>query len=192
MKLCDISHWQGDVDFAKYPYSALIVKATQGRYFTDPKLNRNKIEARRRKILLGFYHFADGTNPEEEAEFFLKKVGEIKKGEFLALDWEIQHKKPVTWCKRFLDQVRIMVGFKPMIYLNAYTAGAFDWSPVIKADYGLWIAHYKSIGKPKIGKWSFYALWQYTSKARVSGIKGNADLNYTKMDLETLKKYGKQ
>jgi GH25 family lysozyme M1 (1,4-beta-N-acetylmuramidase) len=46
--------------------------------------------------------------------------------------------------------------------------------------------------KPKIKWWDFFVLWQYTSKAKIEGIKGNVDRNVGYISLETLKKYGKK
>lgn len=198
MKGVDISHWQGSIDWKKVNDEAkyAIIKCSEGVGYVDPTFTKNKAGARDADLVVGFYHFARGNDAVKEADFFLKSVGDIREGEFLVLDWEIQHSNPVSWCKTFLDRVTEKVGFKPMIYINSATAKAFNWKPVIDASYGLWIAAYgpnngQMNGDPAIGGWPFAAIWQYTSRGRISGISGNVDLNWAYMNIETLKKYGK-
>lgn len=198
LKFPDVSHWQLAINWKQFNYPVVIIKCSEGLNYVDTRFAQNKSNARNNNILLGYYHFAKGNDPKKEANFFVDSVGDIKKGEFLALDYEIHLKDPVSWCKTFLDEVTKLVGFKPLIYINSSTAQSFNWDQVINGNYGLWIASYGlnipviGIKTPKIGNWPFYAIWQYTSRGRVSGIVGNTDLNYTKMSLETLKKYGKK
>lgn len=196
MILADISHWQNKIDFAKVKKSveAVIVKASEGTSFIDPYFETNKRGVREAGMLFGAYHFAKGYDAKKEANFFVKTVGELKPGELLALDSETGQSP--LWCKTFLDEVTRLVGFRPLIYCPA--GNGMDWSQIAK-DYGLWIARYGlNLGykmtsfPPKLGAWSYYAIWQYTSRGRVDGINGNVDLNYTSMDLERLKKYGKK
>ena len=64
-----------------------------------------------------------------------------------------------------------------------------NWTNVIAADYGLWVAKYRdyepdynfdmsNVGSdPTGGSWPFYAMWQWTSSGRLDGYSGNLDCN---------------
>lgn len=195
----DVSHWQGKIDWNKVGSSDIkfaFIKCSEGVGWVDPTFKQNKDQARKAGVLCGFYHFANHNDPIKEAEWFMKSVREIQAGELLALDAETGQSP--EWCKKFLDRASELAGFKLMLYAPVSHGG--DWSAVCKADYGLWIARYASnkiyipyyvSPAPKIAPWSFYAIWQYSSKGSVSGISGNVDMNYSKMELDVLKKYGK-
>ena len=195
----DLSHWN-KVDWKKLSKhtSFAIIKATQGISFVDPEFKNNQRLARKYQVPLGYYHFASGyASPKQEAEHFIKTIGDLEIGELLTLDWEIQHHNPVQWCLQFLEEVEKMTNVKPLIYLNVATLKRYDWSPVAKNDNGLWIAYYGwNFGMPKRKPpsyaWDFWAIWQYTSRGFIPGVKGFVDKNYTSMDIETLKKYGYQ
>lgn len=195
----DVSHWQGIIRWDNVEAEYTIIKATEGTTFFDQKFLANKSGARAHGILCGYYHFARGGDAKAEAEYFVKKVGDIREGEFLVLDWEIPHASPVAWCKAFLDHITALVGFRPLIYTNYARVLQYDWSPVVAGNYGLWVARYPKpdfgiyvpLLKPGSGKWPFWVLWQYSSKGKVPGVTGNCDMNILNGDLAMLKKYGK-
>jgi len=198
MKGIDISHWQGVIDWSKVKTNFAFMKVTESTGFLDDKFKRNQEEARKNGILCGYYHFARGGDYKKEADWFLQNVGEIKKGELIALDYEIYTlADPADWCEKWLSYVESKVGFKPMLYTYHALLNKYDWRKVSDANFGLWAARYGRQEQepnfdyqPATGSWNFYAIWQYTSKGSVSGISGNVDLNYTSMDIDTLKKYG--
>lgn len=199
MKGLDVSHWQGSISWTKVPleYEFVIMKCTQGVTITDPTFLQNKAGVRKSGRLCGYYHFAELNDPVKEANFFLSKVGDIEAGELLVLDSETGQSP--DWCLKFLNQVFLKAGFRPLLYINSSTAKSKDWSRVIAGNYGLWIASYGlnlpvlSPISPAIGGWPFYAIWQYSSRGKVQGVPSTyCDLNYSKMDIATLKKYGKQ
>ena len=201
MKIIDISHWNGTIDFSKVKkdgYEAVIMKCTQGVAMFDNTFAKNKANARKAGLLCGFYHFANGGDVAKEADWFMKNVGELQEGELLVLDFEIDIAKPAEWCKAWLDRVSSKMGFKPLLYSNEARIKAIDFKIVSDADYGLWIAKYgdnddkaEANEVPNTDEWKFYAIWQFSSTGKVSGISGRVDLNTTDMDLKTLKKYGK-
>jgi len=179
-KCVDISHHNGKIDFSKVDAELVIMKATQGTMFVDSMLQVNREGFAH--VKQGFYHFANGGSPFNEAAHFVKTIGEIR-DEILVLDWEIQHNDTVNWCLQFLQEVERLTSKKPLIYLNQATVKKYDWSSVSKR-YGLWIARYglntgtvPTIYKPETKDWPTYAIWQYTSRGRVNGIKGYVDLN---------------
>jgi lysozyme len=199
IKGIDVSHWQNDIDWKKVAKDGIefaVMKATEAVGYVDPKLEENYKEARKQGLLLGFYHFARGGDAHKEADFFLDNIPHLEKGEFLVLDYEINIVKEAEWCKRFLDRVFDRTGIRPLLYTNEARVKSINWEPVVKGNYGLWVAKYgvnngKQNQEPNIGQWPFAVMWQYTSRGSVDGIHGNVDLNvaYVK-DVETLAKYG--
>ena len=144
----------------------------------------------------GMYYFASGNDPVQEAEHFQQIVGELDPGEFLALDFEIEHPAPVAWCLAFLTRCQQLFGVKPLLYTNDARVTAYDWSPVVSQDYALWVADYFYDGSPNhqvaTGAWPAAAMYQYSSSGHVGGISGPVDLDVFYGDIEALKKYGKQ
>jgi GH25 family lysozyme M1 (1,4-beta-N-acetylmuramidase) len=197
MRGIDLSHHNKVTSWSKVKdgNDFCILKATQGTTWVDEKFREYRLGAENAGFLMGFYHFADGTDAVKEAQHFVETVGVLKEGQFLVLDYEINLKNPADWCVKWLDYIYNKTGVRPLLYTNEARMKTNDWSKVIKGGYGLWVAKYgTNTGEmqtaPTSGQWPFWAIWQYTSKGKVPGIVGNVDLNYTKMDLETLKKYG--
>lgn len=194
----DISGWQGDVNFDVYKNNTqfVIVKASEGVNFKDSKLDRNKSEARRVGLLLGYYHFARptyGNSPEAEADKFLNSIGDFREGELLCLDFEETFGDAVNWCKKFLDYVSGKLnGYKPLIYMDQSRVSNYNWKPLVDASYGLWIAAYTydpNNNNFKKGAWPFAAMQQWSNRQGVPGIAGGVDGDVFFGDLETLKKY---
>lgn len=192
----DIARYQGDIDYEIYKDNShfVIIKATEGVGYIDPKYARNRDEARRVGLPLGYYHFARpdlGNSPENEAIYFCKIVtANIREGETLYLDYEpASNPFPVVdWCKRFLDTVFTRTGVRPMIYLNKSQVRGFDWSPVASAGYALWLACYDT--SPTYGAFNKMSMQQWTSSQKVPGIVGNADGDWFFGDVEQFKSYG--
>ena len=192
----DISHWQSNfeafnsVDFA-------IIKATEGVGYTDPAFYNLYDKAKKAGKLLGVYHFArpDLNNSAiAEADWFVKVIRPYVREAILVLDWESGYLGNVEWVKAFLDRVQEKTGVKALLYASRSPINSFNWSSVANADYGLWVADYgantgEAGRKPEVKWWSFYALWQYTSKGRVAGYSGNVDMNYFYGDAEVWRKY---
>jgi len=194
----DCSHWQGTINWSLVKNDNIkfaFAKCTQGNSFKDAKYYNNKISCQANDILFGSYHFANGGDPIQEADFYVANIGALKKGELMCLDWEISHSNPVDWCKKFLDRVYSRSGVRPFLYTNEARVKSLNWKPVVDGNYGLWVAKYginngQMNTKPDTGAWDFYAIWQYTSKGSVKGITGNVDLDTYNGSLDSLKKYG--
>ena len=203
MKGTDLSHWNTVTDWKKIReagYEFCFIKATQGTGYLDPTYKERKDKVRKAGMLLGAYHFADATDPIKEADWFLKNVGELQEGEIVILDYETYKlDNPADWCLKWLSRVEQKLGFKPLLYTYHGLLVKYDWKPVSVANFGLWAARYglqtqfpNPLFKPSTGSWPFYAVWQYCSKGKVPGINGNVDLNTSSMDINSLRKYGKQ
>lgn len=186
MRGCDISHWQGSINFDKLATAAefVIIKASEGVTYRDPMMPTYRDNARRVGMLVGYYHFARptyGNSAESEAQYFMQTIkGGIQNGDVLVLDFEVTHRDAVNWCKQWLDYVsQNMNGCKPLVYMDQSRLNGYDWQKVVDAGYGLWIAKYDNAPDviPPSGKWPFAAMKQYTSSASLPGISGRADAN---------------
>lgn len=169
LNCCDVSNWQavGAAD----GFDGVIIKATEGTGYVDPKCDAHYQRAKEQGKLLGVYHYARndlGTTPEDEAQFFVDNVRGYIKEAILALDWESVAKWDVNWAKRWLDKVYQLTGVKPLIYMSSSVTFAYDWSSVVSGDYGLWVANYgnndgSDHGCSDVGYWGIVAMHQYTS-----------------------------
>ena len=201
LKGIDISKWQAGINLSKIDTDFVICKATEGVGYTDKNCDGFYQEAKSLGKKLGVYHFARpdlGNSAIDEADYFIKETTGYHKEAILVLDWESGNLKDVNWAKQWLDRVYEKTGVKPVIYMSASVMRSADWSSVVKADYGLWVANYGSNnGQPQesvfnrypLKYWTFYALWQYTSKGRLAGYNGNLDLNYFSGDKTAWDKY---
>lgn len=197
LKGLDLSTWQsvgtGDGD-----YDFIICKATEGVGYTDPKCDQHYQRAKSQGKLLGVYHFArPGYNdPISEADWFVHEIQGYIGEAVLVLDWEVEAVWNVGWAKQWLDRVYEKTGVKPMIYMSGSVVNSYDWSSVVAGDYGLWIAYWPNEyqygqGWPTdpsqmtypIGKWPFWAIWQFSSR------NGTLDCDVAQMDREGWMKY---
>ena len=205
LKGIDISKWQAGINLSAVASQIdfVICKATEGVGYTDKNCDGFYQEAKRLGKKLGVYHFARpdlGNSAVEEADYFIKETKGYHKEAILILDWEPQGNSIANtgWAKGWLDRVYEKTGVKPLIYMSASVVRAYDWSKVVAGDYGLWVANYGSnngtaqkgvFNNYPLRYWSFYALWQYTSKGRLNGYGGNLDMNYFSGDQTAWDKY---
>lgn len=197
LKGIDISHYQNGINIANLDVDFVVCKATEGVGYVDECCDKFYQQAKKVGKKLGVYHFARpdlGNSAETEAEWFLKNIKGYINEVILVLDWERGNLNNPNWVKAFCDKVKNETGVKPIVYMSASPANSYDWSSVIKGDYGLWIASYGSNNgqankAPNSGKWPFYCMWQYTSKGRINGYNGNLDLNYFYGTKEAWDKY---
>ena len=181
----DISAWQGDagIDLSKILYDFCIVKATEGTDYKNRYFVAHCDKVLSRKKLLGVYHYANGEDPQKEADHFLAYVKKYIGKAVLVLDWEAKNNnlfgvKDLEWCLQWCSYVQKKTGIKPLIYVQKSAMDA-----VKKAGYGLWVAQYPDY------EWTGYQehpwnegaynclIRQYTSVGKLSGYNGNLDLN---------------
>lgn len=144
----------------------IIIKATEGKTWHDPNCTLNTAMAKAETDLIGFYHYArpELNNPIEEAENFLNSqcVADNIGKAILALDWEGEALHcPLSWALRWLRHVYKETGVKPLFYCSAWYTIKLD--ALMSEGYGLWVAHHTGLSKPFIGKYPFWAIWQYSS-----------------------------
>ena len=177
----DVSHHQGAVDFAAVRSSGrgfVVVKATEGTSFTDPRFAGSRTRAHAAGLIVGLYHFARAGDAGAEAATFTRAAGDLQPGEFAVLDWEVTAPDPVGWCATWLTAVRAALGVPPLVYLNQSTRDAFDWNRVVQGDVGLWLARYDgSTDACAAGHWPALTMKQYSDTGSVPGVAGPVDLD---------------
>jgi GH25 family lysozyme M1 (1,4-beta-N-acetylmuramidase) len=200
LKGCDISKWQGIVDFnsLKSSIDFIVIRSSYGVGYVDGQFQRNRDEARKIGLVRGFYHFAypDLNEPEAEADWFCKVVGTPQKGEFLVLDFERDATNPADWVKRFMLRVSgQMGGYKPLLYMDKSRMKK-DWSSVIQNGNGLWLAYWdfdpNSTNYGDGVPWGTIAMRQYSNNETFPGIEGRVDANVFYGDKAQLLRYGYQ
>ena len=181
----DISAWQGDagIDLGKIAYDFCIVKATEGADYKNRYFASHCDKVLGRKKLLGVYHYANGGDPQKEADYFLAYCKKYIGKAILVLDWEAKNNalfgiKDLEWCLQWCSYVQKKTGIKPLIYIQKSAMDA-----VKKAGYGLWVAQYPDYNETGYqehpwneGKYNCL-IRQYTSVGKLSGFSGNLDLN---------------
>lgn len=181
----DISAWQGDenIDLAKVPFDFCIIKATEGTDYKNRYLTAHCNKVLSRKKLLGVYHYANGGDPQKEADIFLAYCKKYIGKAVLVLDWEAKNNhlfgvKDLEWCLQWCSYVQKKTGIKPLIYIQKSAMDA-----VKKAGYGLWVAQYPDYVETGYQEhpWNEGAynclIRQYTSVGKLSGYSGSLDLN---------------
>lgn len=181
----DISAWQGDagIDLSKIAYDFCIVKATEGTDYKNRYFAAHCDAVLKKKKLLGAYHYANGGNPQKEADYFLAYCKKYIGKAILVLDWEARNnplfgKNDLEWCLKWCSYVQSKTGIKPLIYVQKSAMEA-----VKKAGYGLWVAQYPDNEQTGYQErpWNEGAynciIRQYTSVGRLSGYSGDLDLN---------------
>ena len=206
MKGIDISHWQRGIDLAAVDCDFVIIKATQGTNYIDPCFQKFYAQAMSLGKKIGLYHYYGSGEPEAQAEHFLQTVRSYIGKAVLILDWEVDQnpdfKKGPLLPKRFLDYVLAKTGVHPLIYMSKSVCREYNWTEVVKGNYGLWMAQYankKPTGyqdKPwtdskGLGAFKGHAIHQYSSKGQLPGYGGDLDLDIAYMTPAAWDKYAK-
>lgn len=191
--LADVSHWQGTVDWTAYAKaagetyhapgitraSAAICKATQGVGGIDSQFTRNQRLMREHLDLRGFYHFYSATAPvKDQAEHFARTVGELRPGEFAALDVEQDAERARH--EALCAAVDSLLGGVCWVYGGSQ----------VRTERPVWVARYRDGtpspgGEPTVG----HVLWQFTETGRWPGVGGAVDLNVHRGDLASLLRF---
>lgn len=181
----DISAWQGDagIDLSKIAYDFCIVKAAEGTGYKNRYFTAHCDAVLKKKKLLGAYHYANGGDPQKEADYFLAYVKKYIGKAILILDWEAKNNplfgvKDLEWCLQWCSYVQKKTGIKPLIYVQKSAMDA-----VKRCGYGLWVAQYPDYEQTgyQAHPWNEGAynciIRQYTSVGRLLGYAGDLDLN---------------
>ena len=187
LKGIDVSEWQGTIDWRKVAKDGVqfaVIHAGYGRELSqkDKYFERNYAGARAAGIKVGafWYSYADSVaRAEQEARTCLK----VLDGKHLDLPvFFDQEYEPGILKLSTKTRTDIVLKFLETIKAAGRPCGLYSSTDFIttklQADrltaYPLWLAEYGS----KLHYTGKVWAWQYTSKGRVNGIKGNVDCNH--------------
>lgn len=179
IKGIDVSAYQSST-FGTSGIDFVIIKATQGTGYINPKMTAQAAHARDKGLLVGFYHFLTKGNVQAQAEYFVEKADSAGV-DILAADWEKDPQTGKTPTNAEKDEfLRAVKKLRPGHRVILYT-GQNLWVTEDKTSFvqdGLWIAQYN--GRP--GKPAIRAEWlihQYTSTpldTNVAQFESKADM----------------
>ncbi len=188
----DVSKWNGDIDWDKVKADGVefaIIRAgyrgsVTGSLVEDPYFKTNMKGAAASGIPVGVYFFTQATNEVEaveEASAVLQLISEYKTDYPIYIDTEgaggegradgLDVETRTLVCEAFCRTIA-NAGYEAGVYAsrnwlnNNLHTGRLE-------QYETWLAEYRSVPLYQ----GYYRMWQYTSKGRVDGIKGNVDLN---------------
>lgn len=196
MKVIDLSHHNGDVDFNAVKAAGIdgvIIRTGYG--VESPKQKDKRFEeyyskAKAAGLYVGAYHYSYAKTAAEavkEAEFMLM----LMKGKCFELpvygDFEEQGKLSKAVCcsmvKAFCDRLE-----KSGAWAGIYSYDTF-FRDKLSADfptrYTAWVARVENV-KPRCVPEKDIGIWQYSWKGKVCGIKGDVDMDYSYRDFPRL------
>jgi GH25 family lysozyme M1 (1,4-beta-N-acetylmuramidase) len=190
-KFLDISHWNSIEDLSKTKsagYKGIIHKCSQGTSNKDSAYIANKSIIRDLEFAFGAYHFSNAGDFANEAEWFVKNIGEIRNGDIIVLDYEIYARSDADqWCLNWMNYVKKITGLsmdRIILYTYHGMLNKYKFDKVAKAGYKLWVARYglqeqepNKKYKPSTGSFDKAWGWQYCSQGEVPGINKRVDLN---------------
>lgn len=170
----------GEVD---YPVTFVYIKSTEGISIKNRYYANDYLSCHREGIRVGAYHFfSTRQDPALQASHFLKNTT-FRKGDMppmLDIEPSDELIMKMGGPEILFKNVRIWneiierhTGVKPLLYVNQRFVNTWlDYAPDIKQNYHFWIARYGEY-KPDI----HLSIWQLSADGRVSGIRGDVDLN---------------
>ncbi|WP_445396174.1 GH25 family lysozyme [Streptomyces sp. LE64] len=155
----DVSSYQSSFDTGGLSF--VIVKATEGRSYVNPRQAVQARQARDAGCVVGFYHFLWPGNIKAQAAYFVEECAS-RETDLLAADWEwTSDNTRASNAEKdaFIKEVkRLRPTHRVLLYCNRDFWLNYDTTSY--AGDGLWIADYTTAGKPRIkAKWTFH---QYT------------------------------
>lgn len=180
----DVSYWQGAIEWEKVKAAGIdfaFMRASLGDYYVDETFDYNITEAQRAGVKVGVYHYLKASSVEAartEAKFFLEVLKPYEPDFPIVVDVEdskhesLSAEELTRITAVFCEEIK-KAGYTPMIYASAsWLTGKLNTKQL--SNYEIWVAHWGAL-KPSFR--GSYGVWQYSSKGRVSGIKGDVDLN---------------
>ena len=188
----DVSKWNGDIDWDKVKAAGVdfaIIRAgyrgsVTGSLVQDPYFEANIKGASTAGIDVGVYFFTQAVNEVEaveEASAVLRMIQDYQLSYPVFIDTEgaggygradaLDRDMRTLVCEAFCRTIE-NGGYRGGVYAsrNWYNNNL----DVNRLDnYYIWLAEYRNIPLYQ----GYYQMWQYTSKGRIDGIKGNVDLN---------------
>lgn len=204
----DVASYQAGMNVSEVAGDFVLVKATEGTDYTNPEFNGHAKQTLSAGKKLGVYHFIrNDSDIKQQADYFLTVVKPYIGKAMLVLDFEnttgstIQNQAGVGLAKQWLDYVYQQTGVRSVLYTGISCENSLDWSSVVKANYGLWIAQYNNYNvvngyQPRdlygsLKHWKTAVMFQYTSTGRLPGWNGTLDFDVFYGDKSAWDKYAK-
>lgn len=186
VRIVDVYHGDNITDWKKLGAfaDAIILKVSEGVTRKDPEFQDSRREARKNKLLVGYYHFfRSHVNAEDQANLFCDQIVRLEKGDFcVCCDFETEDDEKdgydILEVERFNNVVEKRLGMIPMIYGGRLLKE--NITPERFKRYPLWLSHYTSKARPVVPRpWTKETIWQFTESAHVPGISNpkGTDLN---------------
>ena len=191
----DVSKWNGSIDWNAVKNSGVsyvIIRcgyrgSSTGVLVEDPKFRSNIKGAKAAGLKVGAYFFSQAVNEVEaveEASMAINLVSGYGLNYPLFLDVEasggrgdgISRETRTAVCRAFCATVQDS-GYSAGIYANK-TWFNEKINTGSLTNYKIWLAQYASAPTYSATR---YDMWQYSSKGKVSGIKGSVDMNISYM-----------
>ena len=183
----DVSMYQKDIEFSKIPdvIKYIYIKATEGVNYVDPSFITLYNKVKTTNKLYGFYHFmSEKTDPSQQAIDFYNAIKDKSYILIPVLDIESntlgRSKTQVTdRALQFLRKFKELSNIDCIVY--TYTSFANSYLDKRLSSYKCWIADYNKSQTVKPNYvWSNFVGHQYSGSGRISGYRGNIDLdNFT-------------
>lgn len=181
----DVSAHNGEINFDKVKnagYEFVLIKTTEGTDFKDAMFINNLRKAREAGLKVGAYHFFRfDTDGYLQALNLLHSIRNRKLDFPIVIDIERFGNPDGHQILIIISRLKAMLlcleeeGIDVMLYSNKddydkFLKGNFD-------EYPLWICTFT---EPEPGL--DWAIWQYSHRGKIDGIKGNVDLNTIKTE----------
>lgn len=185
VKGIDISHHQEKINWdelKKENIKFVIIKATEGVDFIDPKFQENWENSRKNNYNTGAYHFYRiCKSGKEQANNYIKTVPYLKDSLPPIVDLEYGGNCTTEKTKEiiimeineFLVLIQNHYKKKPIIYATKSFYKDFIENNFL--DYDIWIRDI--FLEPKLEKNREWLLWQYANRGHLKGVDGFIDLN---------------
>ena len=194
MNFIDISNWQSGIGlaavFSQNALDGVIVKATQGTGYTNPKFKEWADWLNTNGKPFGVYHYLQGMDAIAEARYFYDTVRPYMGRCVPCADYE-EHsamQKGTAWLKDFLDEFLRLSGVKPLVYCSQSVTQSQNFNDIARAGYQLWMAQYADYSpvygfletpwhKGSVAPFNGYVMQQYTSCGVLKGWSAYLDLD---------------
>lgn len=191
--IIDVSHHNGVLNFKNIVQNnpgvkKVIIKASEGYTFVDPKFIENVRNASASGLKVGAYHFArlisskQGIDAILQARHFVNTINAVKADYAdLVLDIETNDDKRSRrsvelFIKQFADEVKRLTNKEIVIYSYlSFLNEQLD--PKHKLGvYALWLAQYTTATKSKVPTgWKSIYMWQHTDNLALKAVTGTVD-----------------
>ena len=194
MKLIDVSHHNGDIDWTKVKndknnnIEGVIIRAGYGKTASqkDKKFEDNFWDAISEKLHVGAYWYSYALTADE-AELEAKAFLECIRGKRFDLPvfFDIEDKTQTHLEKKVCTE--ITERFMNVIEAAGYFAGVYSFdsffkdnlSDDIRKKYTIWVARVENAAPQIATEWGIH---QYSWKGRIDGIQTDTDLNECRKD----------